>query len=82
VDGSGIHIYDGMDALSGILAAHLVGWASDVNSCMFTFPVLFNNGIYIDVGANVHHAMIYYIPLRGGSPLQPYPGFMFPTPQE
>jgi len=79
VDGGDVHVYDGMDAVSGTLAAHIVGWANDVNFGSFHSPILFNSGIYVDIGSNVHHFAIYFIPLRGGSPLQPYPGFMFPV---
>jgi hypothetical protein len=75
-DGAGIHIYDGMDVLSGALVMHIVGWASDVNFGSFSYPVLLNNGLYVDVGANLHHLSVFYIPLRGNSPLAAYPGFM------
>jgi len=78
VDGSGVHIYDGLDAVSGILAAHIVGWASDVNAHDWNKPVFLNNGLFVDVGANVHHFSVYYIPLRSGSPISVYPGFDIP----
>jgi hypothetical protein len=74
-DGAGVHIYDGMDVLSGQLVMHIVGWASDVNFGAFQFPILLNNGLFVDVGANLHHVTVFYIPLRGNSPLRAYPGF-------
>ena len=76
VDGAGVHIYDGMDTLSGQLVIHLVGWASDVNFGSFSSPILLNNGLYVDVGASLHHFTVFYIPLRGNSPLRAYPGFI------
>ena len=82
VDGAGVHVYDGLDTLSGILAAHIVGGASDVNWGQFPFPILLNNGLFVDVGANVHHFMLNYIPLRGGSPLTIYPGFEIKSKEE
>jgi hypothetical protein len=78
VDGAGVHIYDGLDAESGFLVMHVVGWANDVNFGAFHIPILLNNGLFVDVGANLHHFSIFYIPLRGGSPLQAYSGFEIP----
>lgn len=75
-DGGTADIYDGLDTLSGAHVFDLTGWANDPNPIMFTIPVLLNNGLYVDVGANVHHVTVYYIPLRGASPLSAYPAFM------
>jgi hypothetical protein len=80
VDGAGFHVYDGLDAESGTLVAHIVGWASDVNFGSFHSPIFLNNGLYVDIGANIHHAAIYYVPLRGNSPLQPYQPIELKTP--
>jgi hypothetical protein len=76
VDGGGVAIYDGLDALSGALVLDLEGWANDTNPNNFTFPILLNNGLFVDIGSNIHHVTVFYIPLRGNSPLQPYPGFI------
>ena len=75
-DGGGVTVYDGMDAISGSALPVIQGLASETKSYNYGPPVLFNNGLYVDIGANVTSFVVYYIPLRGGSPLQAYPGFM------
>jgi len=79
-DGGIVTVYDGLDATSGVIAAHGVGWANDTNPIMFPSPVFLNNGLFVDVGANVHHVSVYFIPLRGNSPLQPYQPIELKTP--
>lgn len=76
VDGGLISIYDGLDAVSGFLVAHAAGWANDTNPTIFFSPIFLNNGLFVDIGANIHHASIYYVPLRGNSPLLAYPAFV------
>ena len=75
-DGGSVAIYDGHDTSSGWPVDTIEGLANVNNHAQFDFPVMLNNGLYVDVGSNVTSFTIYYIPLRGNSPLQAYPGFM------
>jgi hypothetical protein len=75
-DGGDVTLYDGMDTDSGSKVITLNGLAATNDHEQFSFPVLYNNGLYVDIGANVTEFTIYYIPLRGNSPLKAYPGFM------
>lgn len=76
VDGGSVAIYDGQDTQSGELVDSVEGLASVNNHAEFHTPILMNNGLYIDIGSNVTSFTVYYIPLRGNSPLKVYPGFM------
>lgn len=65
-------LYDGQDTLSGKLFGNI---ASPTNTPFYysiAYPVLFENGIYVDVVASIEDYTITYIPLRGNSPLRPY----------
>lgn len=75
-DGGSVNIYDGNDTLSGQLVDTVEGLANVNNHAEFHTPIIFNNGIYVDIGSNVTSITVFYIPLRGNSPLQAYPGFM------
>lgn len=77
-DGGIVAIYDGLDTDSGAIIEQVEGLASVNNHAEQHTPILCNNGLYVDIGANVTAFTIYYIPLRGNSPLQAYPGFMMP----
>lgn len=75
-DGGIVTIYDGLDTESGTVIEQVEGLASVNNHAEQHTPILCNNGLYIDIGANVTGFTVYYIPLRGNSPLRAYPGFM------
>ena len=75
-DGGDVTVYDGLETLSGTKVWQIQGLASDNKSRDLHTPVLFNNGLFVDVGSNVTLFTIHYIPLRGNSPLRAYPGFM------
>lgn len=71
-----ITLYDGQDALSGRLFGNVASPSGTPFIYALHSPVLFENGIYVTVTATIEDYTIFYIPLRGSSPLQPYPGFM------
>jgi hypothetical protein len=75
-DGGVVTLYDGLDALSGAEIQTVTGLNSDNRERDFSIPVLCNNGLFVDVGANVTAFTVYFVPLRGNSPLAAYPGFM------
>lgn len=75
-DGGIVNVYDGLDELSGQLIFTAEGLNTQVNHAEYASPIMCNNGLFVDIGANVTSFTIFYIPLRGNSPLQPYPGFM------
>lgn len=76
-DGGDATLYDGLDVLSGTKVVTVNALASDHKAVAYQTPVLYNNGLFVDIGSNVTLLTVYFIPLRGNSPLQPYPGFMF-----
>jgi hypothetical protein len=75
-DGGIVTVYDGLGTLSGVVIQSITGLASNNRERDFSIPVLCNTGLYVDIGANVTALTIYYIPLRGNSPLAAYPGYM------
>ncbi len=71
-----INLYDGQDSGSGRFFGNIGSPTNVPFLYMIPVPVLFENGIYVTVTATIEDFTILYIPLRGSSPLMPYPGFM------
>lgn len=81
-DGGSVEVYDGLDVLSGVDIMTVNGWTNDTNPMMFPHPVLLNNGLFVDIGANVTDVTIFFVPLRSGSPMQPHASYYIPDSPE
>lgn len=73
-----ITLYDGQDTLSGKLVGNIASPTNVPFYYSFTIPVLFENGIYVDVVATIEDYTIFFVPLRGHSPLMPYTNMIIP----
>lgn len=77
VDATGkITLYDGQDANSGRLFGNVA--SSSGTPCIYPLhsPILFESGIYVTVTATLEDYTIFFIPVRGNSPLQAYPSLI------
>lgn len=65
VAGGQVDLYDGNDANSGSLKLRLTGTTNSPNSFTPASPILFDRGLYVDLGSNVTAVTILWTSAEG-----------------
>lgn len=63
VDGGDVSIYEGNDSSSGRLFDTFQGLAAKSEPIIFTVPIYFDRGLYVDIGSNVTSVTILWLPV-------------------